>query len=220
MSLQPKDTSADNVGPSAAQASRAWRPALRGSLARATRRRGVPGRHSTLGPSGRARQRGAALVVGLILLLILTLLAITGMNSATTELIMAGNEQYHRNAAHAASTGIEEAIGSIGNVPTTLGAQVNVAPAPVPGTDPATAANACGDGASGNCYSTRTTYVGDETGLPQSSVNKFIGLHYVIESTGTSARNATDKQVQGVLVVALAWASGDNSFGKIGTGLN
>ena len=45
-----------------------------------------------------ARQRGAALVIGLILLLVLTLLAVTGMNTASTELIMAGNEQYRQNA--------------------------------------------------------------------------------------------------------------------------
>ena len=41
-----------------------------------------------------ARQRGAALVIGLLLLLVLTLLAVSGMSSASVELIMAGNEQY------------------------------------------------------------------------------------------------------------------------------
>ena len=59
-------------------------------------------------------ERGAALVIGLVLLLILTLLAVTGMNTATTELVMAGNEQYRRAAAMAATAGIEEAIADIG----------------------------------------------------------------------------------------------------------
>src|SRR5690606_2858774 len=40
---------------------------------------------------GSRRQRGAALVVGLILLMVLTVLAISGMNTSTLELQMAGN---------------------------------------------------------------------------------------------------------------------------------
>ncbi len=48
------------------------------------------------------RQRGAALVVGLILLVIVTLLAIGGMNTAALELIMSGNEQYRQKAFEAA----------------------------------------------------------------------------------------------------------------------
>ena len=38
-------------------------------------------------------QRGAALVIGLLLLLVLTVLAISGMNSASVEFLMAGNDQ-------------------------------------------------------------------------------------------------------------------------------
>jgi type IV pilus assembly protein PilX len=171
-------------------------------------------RHSGRRPQrcvGRRRQQGAALVIGLILLLILTLLAVTGMNTATTELVMAGNEQYRNNASHAASTGIEEAIPGIGAVPTTLGAgPVKVGATPVPGSDPAAAVV--------DKYSTSTQYVGEETGLPQSSANKFVGLHYVITSTGTSARSAKDVQSQGVLVVAPAGSSGGD-FGKTGKGL-
>ena len=43
---------------------------------------------------GSRRQGGAALVVGLVLLMILTLLAISGMNTSTLELQMAGNFQF------------------------------------------------------------------------------------------------------------------------------
>jgi Tfp pilus assembly protein PilX len=57
-----------------------------------------------------ARQQGAALVVGLLLLLILTILAISGMTTATLELQMAGNTQYKERAFQAAETGIERAI--------------------------------------------------------------------------------------------------------------
>jgi Tfp pilus assembly protein PilX len=61
-----------------------------------------------LAPHG--RQRGAALVIGLLLLLVLTILAISGMTTATLELQMAGNTQYKERAFQAAETGIEQAI--------------------------------------------------------------------------------------------------------------
>ncbi|MGD9597608.1 MAG: PilX N-terminal domain-containing pilus assembly protein [Steroidobacteraceae bacterium] len=151
-------------------------------------------------------QRGAALVIGLVLLLILTLLAITGMNTATTELVMAGNEQYRRAAAMAATAGIEEAIADIGTVPAVPGAaptEVTGVPVGAAGTDH---------------YSSATRYIGAETGLPQSSVDRFVGLHYEIDSTGTSARNARDRQVQGVFVIAGA-SGGGGATRQIGTGL-
>jgi type IV pilus assembly protein PilX len=53
------------------------------------------------------RQQGAALVVGLILLVVITVLAISGMNTATTELAMARNDQNYENAFQAAETGLE-----------------------------------------------------------------------------------------------------------------
>ena len=57
------------------------------------------------------RQQGAALVVGLILLVVITVLAISGMNTATTELAMARNDQNYENAFQAAETGLEQALG-------------------------------------------------------------------------------------------------------------
>src|SRR5262252_8991795 len=60
----------------------------------------------------RRRQGGAALVIGLILLLVLTLLAVSGMNSASLEFVMAGNEQFRANAFAAAETGIEQTLAS------------------------------------------------------------------------------------------------------------
>lgn len=66
-------------------------------------------------------QNGAALVVGLILLVVTTVLAVSGMNTATTELAMARNDQNHENAFQAAETGIELALAqgrfnTVGNV--------------------------------------------------------------------------------------------------------
>ena len=74
------------------------------------------------------RQEGAALVVGLILLVVVTVLAISGMNTATTELAMARNDQNYENAFQAAETGLEQAIAqgqfnTMGNV--TLNQNIN-----------------------------------------------------------------------------------------------
>ena len=68
------------------------------------------------------RQDGAALVVGLVLLVVITVLAISGMNTATTELAMARNDQNYENAFQAAETGLAAALGS-GSF-TTIGATV------------------------------------------------------------------------------------------------
>ncbi len=58
------------------------------------------------------KQNGAALVVGLILLVVITVLAISGMNTATTELAMARNDQNYENAFQAAETGLAALLGS------------------------------------------------------------------------------------------------------------
>jgi type IV pilus assembly protein PilX len=60
--------------------------------------------------TGRERQQGAALIVGLLLLVVITILAVSGMNTATTELAMARNNQTYENAFQAAETGLENAL--------------------------------------------------------------------------------------------------------------
>ncbi len=55
-------------------------------------------------------QTGAVLVVGLLLLVVITILAVSGMNTATTELTMARNDQVYENAFQAAETGLEQAL--------------------------------------------------------------------------------------------------------------
>jgi type IV pilus assembly protein PilX len=153
------------------------------------------------------RERGAALVIALIMLLILTILALAGVNTATTELTMSGNAQFRHNAAQAAATGIEVAIPRVGRVATTPGAAVMLAD------------NQAVPDSATDRYTTTARFIGDEAGLPQSSADKFIGLHYLITSTGTSARNASDLQTQGVMVIAPAGGAGSNSFTKLGDGL-
>ncbi len=57
------------------------------------------------------QQQGAVLVVSLMLLVVITVLAISGMNTATTGLAMARNDQNYENAFQAAENGIEQALG-------------------------------------------------------------------------------------------------------------
>jgi len=58
----------------------------------------------------RKHQQGAALIVGLMLLVVITIMAVSGMNTATTELALARNDQTYENAFQAAETGLENAL--------------------------------------------------------------------------------------------------------------
>lgn len=55
-------------------------------------------------------QSGSALIISLILLIALSVMAISSMNTATLDLLMAGNEQYRARAFSTAEAGIQKAI--------------------------------------------------------------------------------------------------------------
>jgi len=140
------------------------------------------------------RQSGAALVVGLILLAIITLLAIGGMNTAALELIMAGNEQYRQKAFAAAEAGIETALTKLATVPQD-GNEKEVT-ATAPGAD------------AGEKYTTKSKYMGDDLNVPGFSSGKFVGFHYEIKSEGQAARGARSEQNQGAFVIQSAGGGG------------
>lgn len=128
-------------------------------------------------------QGGAALVVGLVLLVILTLLAISGMTTATTELTMAGNEQYQAAAFQASETGIEQTI-SGGRFNT--GAAVTVAPYDLPN-----------DSKVGT-----VTVPRGSSGPPAGyTYGEFGAEHFEIQSTGTATRNASATHTQGLWII-------------------
>jgi type IV pilus assembly protein PilX len=58
----------------------------------------------------RRNQTGAALVVSLLLLVVITVLAVSGMNTATTEMTMARNNQTYENVFQSAEKGLENAL--------------------------------------------------------------------------------------------------------------
>jgi Tfp pilus assembly protein PilX len=133
----------------------------------------------------RGHSRGVALIVSLILLLLVTLLATTGMTLSITEEVNAGNEQFHRQAVDAASAGVEAAIAQLGT--SSLDASTRIS---------AVDTTASGD------YFASARYVGESTAVPGFSADKFSARHFEIQSTGGAARNASDDQFQGVMVVS------------------
>jgi hypothetical protein len=137
------------------------------------------------------KEKGAALVVGMILLLVLTLLAVSGMNTASTELVMAGNEQFQENAFQAAEMGIEQAMRNGAFNP---GNAIETFPATtVTGT-------------------TSDTYAANITPQPGPNMphgamwgnrlDSFSTFHFEVQSTGQSTRNATTTHTQGMFVIA------------------
>jgi len=58
----------------------------------------------------RRPQSGAALIISMVLLMVLTLLAISTMRTASLEIAMAGNDQYTENAFQLAESGVERHI--------------------------------------------------------------------------------------------------------------
>lgn len=135
------------------------------------------------------RQRGAALVVGLLMLLVLTVLAIAGTNTSSMSLLVAGNAQYMQYAYQAAETGIERAV---------RGNDFN----PDPNLDPETASDPQ------VAYETTSTVQlnGEpQPALPGSSTDDYSTYHFEIESTGKSLRRgAVANHLQAIAVIAPA----------------
>lgn len=63
-------------------------------------------------PDTSIRQRGAVLFVGLIMLILITLLAVSAIRLANTNLLVAGNEQFQKEAEDAANYHLDLALNS------------------------------------------------------------------------------------------------------------
>jgi len=138
--------------------------------------------------TNRNRQKGAALIVALVLMLILTIIGISGMNMATLELQMAGNSQAAQLAFQAAETGIDVALsGQVSTaVPITYGTQT------------------LGDGSyefDGSIVCAATTRV------PEGAYSEDIAaraVHFDATVTGRGPRNAVSRHSQSVYIVGPA----------------
>ena len=147
---------------------------------------------SHLPEASRSRQQGAALVIGLILLLVLTLLAVSGMNTATLELQMAGNNQFSQSSFQAAETGIETTIQS-GNFATNLDFDSGLVTVPN----------------STETYEATMSFNEDNGVSPDPNGGSSIGeggigfnaYHFDILSTGNANRGATTSNTQSFYII-------------------
>lgn len=149
-------------------------------------------------PARRGRQRGAALIVGLVLLMVLTVLAVSAMRTATLDLTMAGNAQFRENAFQLAESGIRATLRRVETSAINLDALPDCPAKPRPWSDvdlawdPAVTVPALK-----GRYEVRVCTAGRTRDALGSSVS-FTQLHYRIESRGrTDQRNAESVQAQG-----------------------
>jgi type IV pilus assembly protein PilX len=138
--------------------------------------------------SSRSRQGGATLIVGLVLLLVLTVVGVSGMNTATMEVTMSGNTQFQQDAFQMAEDGIDLAIGRREY-----------------GTDADRTIDWLPDDPAAN----RRAVTSFEVNLPVATGPAFSGsaveaFHFEIRSEGLGPRNAESTHVQGFYVVARA----------------
>lgn len=136
------------------------------------------------------RQKGAALVVGLVLMMVLTLLAVSTMRTATLELLMAGNSQYKEKAFQLAETGLRDAVNQLNQGTLSLGTTDGWQ-------DVGALIGSVDD--SGDDYTVDLRFV--RAGDPPPSYSEggeITALYFEVTSTGrTVARNAKSVQTMG-----------------------
>ena len=137
------------------------------------------------------KQQGAALIVGLVMLLTLTLLAVSGMNTATMELTMAANNQYAQSAFQLAESGVDTALGTGGF--STLAATVvgQFAPDPAYPDDMVQSTTAF----------VSCTIVPPRRGMAMSLGSTFRAYHFNTTAIGNSSRNAASVNTQNFFVI-------------------
>lgn len=137
------------------------------------------------------RQQGAALVVGLVLLVVLTLLAVSGVFTSTMELRMVRNAQSQERAFQAAEVAIENALA---NPLISTGTPEIQAPIANP--------NAIDDMYSYTLAHTCPSIVPVSTDPDKVfSIGEFSAYHFEVDATGTGPDNAVAEHVQGFYVI-------------------
>ncbi len=140
-------------------------------------------------PPAAADQQGAALVVGLVLLLVLTILAVSGVAMSTLELRMVGNQQQQERAFQAAEVAIEDAL-----------------------TNPMLSTNTVEEhpltavpNATDDHYEYRVEYTGESPvgpGLTGYSVGTGLtAYHFRADAIGTASGGAESRHVQGFYII-------------------
>lgn len=161
------------------------------------------------------RQSGVVLAISLLLLLVLTVLAMAGMQAATIELQMAAAEQHQQHAFQAAEAGIEQAIaaGVFTLDPAVAAGRYDdpgsLEAMPIPGTGtPITACPHPSGDPAGRCeYFLRFDAASGVTPVPgagQDAAMDRRAYHFVIDAVGIAGRGARSEHTQSVYVVGPA----------------
>lgn len=142
-------------------------------------------------------QSGAALIVSLVLLLVLTVIAVVGMSTATLELAMAGNMQYQNTVFEAAESIVEAEMRRTDLVPPTA-----------PGALALTTANINRDFKNPDnrvlaTASATTNYLGPTgtAGWQLGGLTSFAAFHFEVNGLATAAQGAAASHRQGYYVV-------------------
>jgi Tfp pilus assembly protein PilX len=137
----------------------------------------------------RTGESGATLIVGLVLLLVLTVVGVSGMNTATMELAMAANTQFQADAFQLAEDGIELVLANR-RYSTNADDERNVV-------------DWLGDPERDR--RAQTAYVeGGNTPAPGSSIGELEAFHFEITSVGRGPRGAAATHRQTFYVVGRA----------------
>jgi type IV pilus assembly protein PilX len=137
-------------------------------------------------PATAASQRGATLIVGLVLLLVLTVVGVSGMNTATMEINMAANTQFQQDAFQVTEDAIDTVLATRDYT-----------------TDAARSLNWTG----GTDYDRHavTTYQGNTpVTIAAFSGGAIRAFHFDIHSVGRGPRNAQSEHVQSFYVIGRA----------------
>lgn len=142
----------------------------------------------TMGGIG-SRQGGAALIVGLILLLVLTILAVSGVMTSNLELRMVRNTQSQERAFQTAEVAIEDALAN-----SLLSTSVPVVQPLMP--NPNSVADQ---------YQFQLQYVGETpvgTGMTGYSIGtSFTSYHFQVDATATGPDNSLAQHTQSFYIV-------------------
>lgn len=137
-------------------------------------------------PASQASQRGATLIVGLVLLLVLTVVGVSGMNTATMEINMAANTQFQQDAFQLTEDAIDTVLATRDYT-----------------TDAVRTLALLGDP---DYDRTAVTTYRMNTDVPDAafSSDEVEAFHFDIRSVGRGPRNAQSEHVQSFYVVGRA----------------
>jgi len=143
----------------------------------------------------RTKQTGAALVVSMVMLMVLTMLAISTMSTASLEVTMAGNDQYSENAFQLAETGIDQYVATVRATP-------NCADTLLPGQCDIGSTDVIINNKTIGSYQATSSFMNDFDGCPGGySKGIFASYHFQVQATGqTPSQGATSQHSQGWLV--------------------